>query len=306
MKDGILFKIALPGGFRVVRWVLSPLHLVLLGLACAAVLAVAIGWEVRAVAQARQAVVRLRSIELSERARLRALDAQTAAIGAELKVLGARDDALRELLGAAPLASPSPQATPVSFVPANGGVAHIAAQLARLQVASSQIRGENDRLTALAERVLNVHHLRDLAQAQLLAAIPSIDPVPGSQLASGFGWRTDPWPEFHDGLDLDAPWGTPVHATAAGTVAFAGWDGGYGMKIDLDHGNGYHTWYCHLSRIDVAAGQHVTKDEAIAAVGSTGESTGPHLHYEIVRDGRPIDPSPYLAGAPPNVLASTP
>jgi murein DD-endopeptidase MepM/ murein hydrolase activator NlpD len=90
-------------------------------------------------------------------------------------------------------------------------------------------------------------------------------------------------------------------------VVAAGWDdGGYGNKVDIDHGNGYHTWYAHLSRIDVRAGERVYKGESIAAVGSTGFSTGPHLHYQVMRNGTPVDPSPFLHGVPSNVLASLP
>ena len=90
-------------------------------------------------------------------------------------------------------------------------------------------------------------------------------------------------------------------------MATAGWDpGGFGIKVDIDHGNGYHTWYAHLSRVTVAAGQHVTKGEPIALIGSTGESTGPHLHYQVMYQGQAIDPLPFLNGVPPKVLATLP
>jgi murein DD-endopeptidase MepM/ murein hydrolase activator NlpD len=125
-------------------------------------------------------------------------------------------------------------------------------------------------------------------------------------IRSAFGWRIDPWPEFHRGVDLDVDYGDPVRAGAAGTVVEAGYDGGYGYKIDIDHGNGYHTWYCHLSKIDVQEGQYVMKAQHIAEVGSSGMSTGPHLHYQIMLDGNAIDPAPYLNGVPGRVLASLP
>ncbi len=144
------------------------------------------------------------------------------------------------------------------------------------------------------------------ARERALAAIPSLNPV-GGPIAAGFGYRTDPWPEFHKGVDLAADYGAQVRASAAGTVASAGWDaGGFGNKVDIDHGNGYHTWYAHLSRIAVAAGQRVTKGQPIAFVGSTGESTGPHLHYQLMYEGNPIDPQPFLSGVPAKVLATLP
>jgi murein DD-endopeptidase MepM/ murein hydrolase activator NlpD len=153
--------------------------------------------------------------------------------------------------------------------------------------------------------VLNLRRLASIARARTLAAIPSLNPVNGG-INAAFGWRTDPFPEFHKGLDLAADYGTPVRAAAAGIVASAGWEGEFGIKVDIDHGNGYHTWYCHLSRIAVSPGQRVFKGERIAAVGSTGESTGPHLHYQVMHDGVAIDPMPYLHGVPANVTATLP
>lgn len=166
------------------------------------------------------------------------------------------------------------------------------------------MRGEDDRLRQLALRVLNMRQLEEISRARLVAAIPSINPAYAAEIASPYGWRLSPWPEFHKGVDLSADYGNPVRASAAGTVVAAGWDGGYGLKVDIDHGNGYHTWYAHLSRIDVRAGEYVRKAQPIAAVGSTGESTGPHLHYQIMLDGKPVDPEPYLHGVPDKVLAS--
>ncbi len=116
-------------------------------------------------------------------------------------------------------------------------------------------------------------------------------------VTSGYGRRRDPFlgtPAMHTGIDLAAPRGTPVHATASGTVTFAEWNGGYGRMIEIDHGNGHRTRYGHLSKIGVQEGEKVEAGEVIGNVGSTGRSTGPHLHYEMVRDGHRRDPSPYL------------
>ncbi len=121
-------------------------------------------------------------------------------------------------------------------------------------------------------------------------------PVTGT-ITSPFGWRSNPFggsPEFHQGLDIAAPSGTTVTAAAGGTVIMAQWYGGYGNYILIDHGGGYSTGYGHLSAIYVSNGQSLKRGQAIGAVGSTGASTGPHLHFEIRIDGKPVDPAPRL------------
>jgi murein DD-endopeptidase MepM/ murein hydrolase activator NlpD len=121
-------------------------------------------------------------------------------------------------------------------------------------------------------------------------------PVTGT-ITSPFGWRSNPFgggPEFHQGLDIAAPLGTTVTAAGTGTVIMAQWYGGYGNYILIDHGGGYSTGYGHLSAIYVSVGQAVQRGQAIGAVGSTGQSTGPHLHFEVRIEGKPVDPAPRL------------
>ena len=121
-------------------------------------------------------------------------------------------------------------------------------------------------------------------------------PVTGT-ITSPFGWRSNPFggsPEFHQGLDIAAPSGTTVTAAAGGTVIMAQWYGGYGNYILIDHGGGYSTGYGHLSAIYISQGQTVQRGQAIGAVGSTGQSTGPHLHFEVRINGKPVDPAPRL------------
>lgn len=142
-----------------------------------------------------------------------------------------------------------------------------------------------------------------LARQRFLDAIPSIWPTNG-YVSSGFGYRTYPDVGFHAGLDIVNDYGAPVYATASGVVVEAGWDGGYGYKIVIDHGNGYETWYGHNSRLLVSAGQEVHKGEEIARVGATGFATGTHVHYELLQWGRPIDPTRYLNGIPAEIAAS--
>jgi len=126
---------------------------------------------------------------------------------------------------------------------------------------------------------------------------PSVWPIVG-KLESGFGGRRNPFGgrsfEFHSGQDIDAAWGDPVVAGAKGTVSFTGWQNGYGQLVVIDHGGGLTTRYGHLSHIDVTQGQIVERAQFIGKVGSTGRSTGPHLHYEIRINDEPINPLPYL------------
>jgi murein DD-endopeptidase MepM/ murein hydrolase activator NlpD len=108
--------------------------------------------------------------------------------------------------------------------------------------------------------------------------------------------------EYHKGQDIAAPTGTPVNATADGVVVIAGWVKGYGNGIYIDHGNGISTRYGHLSRIDVVVGQIIKQGQHLGLVGSTGRSTGPHLHYEVRINGQPTNPLNYLP-PPPAPLA---
>jgi murein DD-endopeptidase MepM/ murein hydrolase activator NlpD len=131
-----------------------------------------------------------------------------------------------------------------------------------------------------------------------LNAVPVRKPVAGLlDMTSPFGVRIDPFlgrAAMHSGVDLRGDVGEPVRATAAGKVTVAGWDGGYGKMVEIDHGNGLATRYGHLSEIDVKLGQTVRAGETIGRIGSTGRSTGPHLHYETRINGEPVDPQKYL------------
>jgi len=131
-----------------------------------------------------------------------------------------------------------------------------------------------------------------------LALVPYRKPVIGEvEFTSGFGVRSDPFlgrPAMHTGLDFRAATGDPVRATANGKVASSGWAGGYGRMVEIDHGNGLSTRYGHLSEINVKVGDVVKIGQVVGAVGSTGRSTGPHLHYETRIDGEAVDPQKFL------------
>lgn len=130
-----------------------------------------------------------------------------------------------------------------------------------------------------------------------LASVPLGYPFWGA-ITSSFGFRDNPFKgsgvEAHKGLDIRAPMGAPVKAMATGTVSFAGRNGGYGNCIVIKHANGYETLYGHLSKIMVSRGQTIEIGQQIGKVGSTGRSTGPHLHYEIHRYGKKVNPKAYL------------
>lgn len=142
----------------------------------------------------------------------------------------------------------------------------------------------------LLESVMVNHHIND--QRQLAGR-----PVESGWASSSYGVRKDPFngtPRMHRGLDFASAEGSPVVATGAGIVTFAGRRGGYGKLIEIDHGGGIRTRYAHMKRIDIEVGDIVTRGQQIAAVGSTGRSTGPHVHYEVLENGRHVNPSPFV------------
>jgi len=136
---------------------------------------------------------------------------------------------------------------------------------------------------------------------KLLRAIPAIQPVSNKNLkrvASGFGYRIDPLykdSRLHPGLDFSAPTGTPIYATADGEVQIAGFNtDGYGNKVVINHGYGFQTLYAHMVRVIARVGQSIKRGEVIGYIGSTGKSTGPHLHYEVIKRGTKVDPVYYF------------
>jgi murein DD-endopeptidase MepM/ murein hydrolase activator NlpD len=134
------------------------------------------------------------------------------------------------------------------------------------------------------------------SQRSLLASTPAIWPVRG-WVTSSFGQRISPFTgmlQMHEGIDIAARVGTPVKAAADGVVIYSGWKSEFGKFVTVDHGYGYRTRYGHLSRLYVTTGQKVKRGEALGAVGSTGRSTGPHLHYEVKVRGLPVNPKTYL------------
>ena len=133
--------------------------------------------------------------------------------------------------------------------------------------------------------------------ARPTVSVPSRMPLEGAALTSGYGMRTHPvlgGRRQHSGIDLAAATGTPVYATADGVIGRADWYSSYGLYVAIEHGASMQTRYAHLSRLAVAAGDNVKKGDLIGYVGSTGRSTGPHLHYEVRIDGLAVNPIPYM------------
>lgn len=126
-----------------------------------------------------------------------------------------------------------------------------------------------------------------------LESTPSSWPVYGP-IVSSFGYRRYPWRGMHTGIDITASFGYPVRTTASGVVTFTGWRTGYGKVVEVDHGRGFSTLYAHNSRWAVEVGQKVKRGQIVAYVGMTGYTTGPHCHYEIRRNGTPINPVAFL------------
>lgn len=173
-----------------------------------------------------------------------------------------------------------------------------------LEAAQNQLDRDSQNLAVLIQQKVAEAQAREAAQAKTnsrnsviikgtgLFAFPSNAPT-----SSPFGWRIHPilgYRRFHSGLDFAANYGSTIRAADSGTVIFAGWYGGYGKAVIINHGNGITTLYGHTSELYVVEGQAVQRGQAIAAVGSTGLSTGPHLHFEVRRNGSPVNPADYL------------
>ncbi|WP_413817103.1 M23 family metallopeptidase [Pusillimonas sp.] len=169
--------------------------------------------------------------------------------------------------------------------------------------------GLNVRLDFLQQEVTRQKEwfrMMDLAltrRAGVEASLPTLMPVNYPYLSSSFGWRRHPISGrhvMHEGLDFAAPKGTPIHAASGGVVTAAGYKSGYGNMVEIYHGNDLVTRYAHASKLKVKAGDIVERGQEIAAVGSTGHSTGPHLHFEVRMAGHPLDPVLFLEKRQPD------
>ena len=160
-----------------------------------------------------------------------------------------------------------------------------------LEAAEERLQRDSNDIAALIRQRLNTSR-GVIIQGTGIFSLPS-----GGRLTSSFGYRVHPilgYRRFHSGIDFGAPHGSAIRAADSGTVIFAGWYGGYGRSVIIDHGGGLTTLYAHASELYVSERQSVERGQAIAAIGSTGLSTGPHLHFEVRRNGDPVNPLEYL------------
>ncbi len=180
--------------------------------------------------------------------------------------------------------------------PAAGGARAIRPSMLNLQRALDEdMQTLGDRASGLDRSIEMIDEAWN-ERLELLAATPSVRPVRGF-FSHGYGWRKDPFSgkrEFHQGVDIVANKGTPIRATADGVITRATRYMGYGKMVHISHGYGMATRYAHMSEILVRPGQRVNRGDVIGKVGSTGRSTGPHLHYEVFKSGRRADPRKYL------------
>lgn len=181
----------------------------------------------------------------------------------------------------------------------NGSISHDHQFDDEIAALSDQAQRRQDSLDRLSE-ALSSNVSRPQYAIQMENNNPymlAVRPVRQGVITSGFGPRRLFGRSFHKGVDFGAPTGTPIYATGAGVVTYSGWRSGYGKLVEIDHGNGYVTRYGHASKLLVEVGQQVRANQHIAAVGNTGDSTGPHLHYEVLHQGQHKNPATYLAMA---------
>ena len=219
---------------------------------------------------------------------------RASALQQDLDQLRRAEDGLRAIVGAPPAAAD--ESVQEGTVSPTGGEQHTpsTADLSEaLEMIEEHLGTRRSSIDLLAETMR-----REFPGAASYASdsaphtMPSIWPAAGF-VSSPYGLRFD-GTEFHQGIDIAADMGAPIVATADGVVTAAGWNGGYGNMVDVDHGGGIVTRYGHASALAVTVGQQVRRGEVIAYVGSTGRSTGPHVHYEVRVDGQPVNPAGYL------------
>ena len=232
------------------------------------------------------------AIQLGEmQARMMRLDAQSERLS---KLAGEKKD-VHDTGGGASTKPETVKIDANKAPPARGGPLVLDAPLSEADLQKkiaellAQIEFSTDHLSNLEAKLLQQSVLKD--------TLPNSSPVTVAFNSSSFGWRLDPFnghKAFHEGLDFPADTGTPIYAAAGGIVTTAEQTPDYGKLVKIDHGSGLETRYAHASRLLVKVGYRVEKGQEIAEVGSTGRSTGPHLHYEIRLDGNALDPRQYL------------
>lgn len=226
------------------------------------------------------------------RSQITEIETRIAGISSDLSGLGETDKLLR-MMADLPSLDPDVKEVGIGGSPSLTPVEEDMPELSGALWSLDRISREIDLQRASFEEI---HH-KLTVNAELLEHTPTLRPVEGGYISSGFGVRRDPFTkrvEHHAGVDISRERGTPIVATAGGQVIYVGRYYSYGKFVVIDHGFGYQTAYGHLNEFNVRQGQYVTKGQVIGSVGSTGRSTGNHVHYEVRVNGRPVDPTDYF------------
>ena len=239
----------------------------------------------------------LREANRIQQEQIRQIAKKASALGQEVDAIQRTEDGLRALVGA-PQAETDSAVQEGDAAPApTGGAPHalttdeVGEALTMLEERTAVRRTSIGQLAAMMQK--DVPGASSFLGGDTPVTTPTGWPTNGF-ISSGYGLRWN-GAEFHQGIDIAAEMGTPIVATADGVVTIAGWNaGGYGNMVDIDHGSGVSTRYGHASAVVVTPGQRVRRGQIIAYVGSTGHSTGPHLHYEVRLSGQPVNPTSYL------------
>ena len=239
----------------------------------------------------------LREANRIQQEQIRQIAKKASALGQEVDAIQRTEDGLRALVGAPPAETDSAVQEGDAAPAPTGGAPHalttdeVGEALTMLEERTAVRRTSIGQLAAMMQK--DVPGASSFLGGDTPVTTPTGWPTDGF-ISSGYGLRWN-GAEFHQGIDIAAEMGTPIVATADGVVTIAGWNaGGYGNMVDIDHGSGVSTRYGHASAVVVTPGQRVRRGQIIAYVGSTGHSTGPHLHYEVRLSGQPVNPSSYL------------
>ncbi|MDA8064603.1 MAG: M23 family metallopeptidase [Thermaerobacter sp.] len=292
-KRGFTLLIVPHAGAQARRLLVQPRAMLALGITVLLFVGglVYLGLLYRAVSQKAAELEALKAANRHQAAQLAHLHREAQSIAGTVQHLKAQEGEISTLL------RQQKQGLPIGpFVPAQGSLPVLSrggiSRTRDLELTLASLR----QTLPQAEQAARALHGTLLSDASFLRSVPSIWPTQGV-ITSPFGWRNSPlgWGrEFHEGVDIGAPLGTPIVATAYGTVEHAGWETGYGNVVELADGNGFSTLYAHMSSIGVRVGQQVTRGQVIGYVGDTGWSTGPHVHYQVMYHGTPMNPAPYL------------
>lgn len=230
------------------------------------------------------------------------LSRQAAEVRSQMEQMKQLEHELKKLTSMDDKKTGSDVRSATASVPSYGGMGGPAHPVTAQQM-NELFQTSSDSFTSLKQEILKLQeHLTQskqtmLAKQEQQLRIPSLWPTQTRTVTSAYGYRKDPFTEklsFHRGIDIAGKMNDPVRAAAKGTAVSAGYDKFHGHNLVIDHGNGVRTWYMHLNSVLVERGDRIERGQQIGKLGTSGRSTGPHLHYEVIRNGKSTDPKPYL------------